>query len=99
MNWIKLFFYIIIVSSIVHILWGFYDRYERQAFCNNLLQTALNKENKELLNYIAENEAPGGLCHSKFTGLRLMADVAMIGYGVYWLREKEASIDKGSKQE
>ena len=94
MNWTKLFFYIIIITSVVHLAWYFYDRYEKHAFCNAMLQTAITEQNKDMVNYLFQTEETNDLCNSKFNGFKLMIDVVVIAYGVYWLSENRKKEDK-----
>jgi hypothetical protein len=89
MNWLKLFFYVVIIISVVHIAGGFYDRYQRHSFCNTLLQGGLNQQNQELVQYLLQNPESSKLCNSNFTGWKLALDVVAIGYSIYWLVENK----------
>lgn len=92
MNYKILFFYLLITFSLAHLVWGFYDRYEKQSLCNVLMQTALIRENSELAQALSDNQEPGGVCHSSFTPFKFLTDVVVIGYAVYWLREDKSKI-------
>jgi len=78
MNWNKLFYITILTSSIVHLVWGFYDVHEKNSVCNIMLQTAVEQKNSDLAGYLSQSQEPDGLCHSRYNGIKLIIDVREI---------------------
>lgn len=89
MNWQKLMACLFITFGIVHIVWGFYDRHEKHAFCNTMFQNAINRGDAEFADRIAREQEFTGLCESTFNGYKLMADVVAIAIGFYMLVEQK----------
>lgn len=92
MNWSKFITYFFVTFAVVHMVWGFYDRYEKNSFCNSLVQNAMNRNSTTIAEIITEEKGPGGLCHSRFSGLNLFADIVVLAIGIYRLREQKEGV-------
>jgi len=84
--WKKIIGYILIAVSVLIIVVGVSSRFYKTPYCERVIENYEQDPANYEYEYIGEFKNPNGACYNNFTAIKLVSNLIILGFGVYFIR-------------